>query len=51
MKFDMSDVRVRWMLYRHNNRRHGGEVWLVFSTSSGVVLMEQSSKWPEVQYC
>jgi hypothetical protein len=47
MKFDMSDVRVRWQLYRYNNRRHDGEVWLVFSTPNGVVLMEQSGRFPD----
>jgi len=47
MKFDMSDVRVRWQLYRYNNRRHDGEVWLVFSTTNGIMLMEQSGRWPD----
>src|SRR5260370_30581493 len=47
MKFDTSDVRVRWQLYRYNNRRHDGEVWLVFSTHNGVMLMEQSSRFPD----
>ena len=35
------------MLYRHHNRRHDGEVWLVFSTPNGVMLMEQSGRWPD----
>src|SRR5882757_5897446 len=47
MKFDMSDVRVRWQLYRYHNRCHNGEVWLVFSTSNVVRLMEQSGRFPD----
>jgi hypothetical protein len=47
MRFDMSDVRVRWQLYRYNNRRHDGEVWLVLSTPNGVMLMEQSGRFPD----
>jgi len=45
--FDTGDVRVRWMLYRYHNRCHDGEIWFVFSTPSGVVLTEQSGKWPD----
>lgn len=47
IRFDMSDVRVRWQLYRYNNRRHDGEIWLVFSTPNGVMLMEQSGRFPD----
>src|SRR5271169_6249555 len=45
--FDSDDVRVRWMLYRYHNRRHDGEVWLAFQTPTGLLLMEQSEKWPD----
>lgn len=47
MRFDMSDVRVRWQLYRYNNRRHDREICLVFSTPNGVMLMEQSGRFPD----
>jgi hypothetical protein len=47
MKFDMSDVLVRWKLYRYHNRSHDGEIWLAFSTPSGLLLMEQNSRWPD----
>jgi hypothetical protein len=47
MKFDMSDVRVRWQLYRYRNRSHDGEVWLALQIGQGVLLMEQSGKWPD----
>jgi hypothetical protein len=45
--FDMTDVRVRWQLYRYQNRRHDGEIWLAFRTPTGILLMEQSGRWPE----
>jgi hypothetical protein len=47
MKFDMSDVRVRWQLYRYHNRSHDGEVWLALQTGRGILLMEQSGRWPD----
>jgi len=35
------------MLYRYHNRRHDGEIWYLFSTPNGVVLMEQCCKWSD----
>ena len=46
MKFDMSDVRVRWMLYRYHNRSHNGEIWLALQTDKGIVLMERTGERP-----
>jgi hypothetical protein len=46
MRFDMSDVRVRWQLYRYHNRSHNGEIWLALQTDKGIVLMERTGERP-----
>jgi hypothetical protein len=43
----MSDVQVRWQLYRYHNRSHRGEIWLAFRTAAGILLMEETGQWPE----
>jgi hypothetical protein len=45
--FDMSDLRVRRMLYHYHNRRHDGEIWFAFLTPTGVTITEQSNRWPD----
>jgi hypothetical protein len=47
LTFDTGDVRVRWMFYRYHNRCHDGEIWLAFQTTRGILLMEQSERWPD----
>jgi hypothetical protein len=47
LKFDMTDIGVRRMLYHYHNRRHDEESWFAFLTSNGVTIMEQSNKWPD----
>jgi hypothetical protein len=47
LTFDMTDVRIRRMLYRYHNRAHDGEIWLAFRTPTGILLMEQNGQWPE----
>lgn len=43
----MTDARIRWMLYRYHNRAHDGEIWLAFNTPRGLLLLEQSGRWPD----
>ena len=43
----MNDVRIRWLLHVYHNRRHDGEIWLAFNTPGGLLLMEQSGRWPD----
>ncbi len=47
MNFDISDPGVRWRLYVYHNRSHDGEIWLAFQTPRGILLMEQSGRWPD----
>jgi hypothetical protein len=47
MILDKSNPRVSWALYYFHNRKHDGEVWLAFQTPTGLLLMEQSDKWPD----
>ncbi|SRR6266446_1154970 len=47
MRFDMSDVRVRWQLYHYHNRSHDGEIWFALQTAKGILLVEQTDEWPE----
>lgn len=38
MKFDMTNVWVRWALYKYHNRRHDGEIWFAYKSPRGVLL-------------
>ena len=44
---DESNPRISLALYYFHNRRHDGEIWLAFQTPTGLLLMEQSGKWPD----
>jgi hypothetical protein len=40
--FDMSDPRVRWMLYRYSVKFFDGEIWLAVRRQGLMFLVEQS---------
>jgi hypothetical protein len=46
MILDKSNISSLALYYFHN-RKHRGEVWLAFQTPTGLLLMEQSGKWPD----
>jgi|SRR5258705_9574000 len=46
MILDKSNISSLALYYFHN-RKHRGEVWLAFQTPTGLLLMEQSDKWPD----
>src|SRR6266436_8753780 len=42
-----NNVQERWLLYKYNNARFDGEIWLAFMTPNGLRLSPIDGKFPE----